>query len=159
MNEYTLTKMKKCAVKIKDGYNVPVKVGMFNDVVNVYVKHTDKLHAAILSDLVNTNDMDLNALKAILLFHYTKMCGLCDWGGMRGRDNPFKILTPDDAYNKSALSGIAIYNPDRYRGRWCIIGMTTEWETEHGVYISIRNGIVHGLSFDYNIPFIQDNLE
>jgi hypothetical protein len=159
MNKYTLSKLNRDAEKVKDGYNVMVNVGMFNDAVNVYMKRIDKLHAEIVSDLVITSDMDLRALKALLLFHYTKTCGLCDWGSMRGRDNPFQIVTPDDAYNKSKVSGISIYNPERHRGRWCIIGMTTEWENEHGVYVSVRNGIIYGIAEDYNIPYIQDNLQ
>lgn len=156
MNEYKYKQLRSNGKKVKYGYELNIFVPMFGHEVTVYYKKVNRLHSEIISDIIRMDDMDLKALKVVLLLHYTIMCGMCDWGSGRGKDNPFNINTPDDAFGKSKLVGIHIYNPERYHTRWCMIEYTPEWEDEHGVCIAIRNGTVHGIAEDYNFPYPND---
>jgi hypothetical protein len=110
------------------------------------------LCVSIVEDLVQMGPSHLEPIKALLLFDYMRACTMSDWGSGRGKDNPFGIATPEDAYAQAKLNGVVIDRPQRFRKRWACIEFTPAWEMEHGVFIALRNGVPMHVAQDCAFP-------
>jgi hypothetical protein len=158
MSEMTLKRAQELAEHDGHFYNLDVTTGMFSTPVPVRCDEITDKHVTIINAMMEWDAMTLNAIKTVLLLDYFNQCSVTDWGLGRGRDNPFKIHTPDDAYAQSRLHRVLIDRPERYNGPWSIVGFNTEWESEHGVHVAVRGGWVWGIAFDYNIPMMDDSV-
>lgn len=152
MGKYSLDRLKAEAVKDTYSYELTLKVGMFPDPIVISMDQLTEKHATIVSFLIDTGAVQLWATKAALMFHYITMCQGCAWGGQQGKDNPFQIHTPDDAWSKTKIKGFAIKRPERFKGNWAVLETSPEWEDEHGAFVAYLNGDVYGLAVDWDFP-------
>ena len=154
MPEYSLKRLKAEAVKDTYSYEVKIRIGMLPSPVSISMDELTTRHARIISRLIDTGEVELRATKAALLFHYLTMCQSCDWGTGKGKDNPFGIHTPDDAWRKTKIKRFHIERPERFKRDWAILETLPEWDSEHGAFVAFLGGSVHGLATDRDFPVI-----
>jgi len=156
MNAMTLERLQEIAKHDGYSFNLNLTTQMFPAPVPVRCDELTERHAAIINRIIDWNEMTLKAIKAVLLLDYVNQCGVTDWGHGSGRDNPFKIHTPDDAYAQARLKYVRIDRPERYKGLWSVVCFHVEWEAEHGAHVAMRGDWAWGIARDSETPLQND---